>query len=66
MKLIKAQICEFTINRNENEEEVINVKWCEEVVRCKDCRWYRNFDGCFFSTAECEPEHFCSWGEREE
>lgn len=35
-----------------------------EIVRCKDCKWYRDFDGCFFSTAECEPEHFCSWGER--
>lgn len=36
-----------------------------EVVRCKDCKWYKDFDGCFFSTAECEPEHFCSWGRKE-
>ena len=35
-----------------------------EIVHCGDCKWYRDFDGCFFSTAECEPEHFCSWGER--
>ena len=35
-----------------------------EIVRCKDCKWYKDFDGCFFSTAECEPEHFCSYGER--
>ena len=38
----------------------------EPLVRCKDCKWYKDFDGCFFSTAECEPEHFCSWAEREE
>ena len=37
-----------------------------EIVRCKDCKWHKDFDGCFFSTAECEPEHFCSWGERKE
>lgn len=36
-----------------------------ELVRCQDCKWYKDFDGCFFSTAECEPEHFCSWGERQ-
>lgn len=34
------------------------------IVHCKDCRWHKDYDGCFFSTAECEPEHFCSWGER--
>lgn len=37
-----------------------------ELVRCKDCMWYRDYDGCFFSTAEVEPNGFCSYGERKE
>lgn len=37
-----------------------------EIVRCKDCRWYKDFDGCFFSTAEVEEDGFCSYGERRE
>ena len=36
----------------------------EEIVRCKDCRWYQDYDGCFFSTAEVEPLGYCSYGER--
>ena len=36
----------------------------EEIVRCKDCRWYKDFDGCFFSTAEVEPLDYCSHGIR--
>lgn len=35
-----------------------------EIVRCKDCRWYQDYDGCFFSTAEVEPLDYCSYGER--
>ena len=37
-----------------------------DLVRCKECRWYKDFDGCFFSTAEVEPDDFCSYGERKE
>ena len=33
-----------------------------EVVRCKDCKWYK-CDGCFFSTSEVEENDFCSYGE---
>ena len=36
----------------------------EEIVRCEDCRWYKDFDGCFFSTAEVEPLDYCSHGIR--
>lgn len=36
------------------------------LVRCKDCRWYRDYDGCFFSTAEINADDFCSYGERKE
>lgn len=35
-----------------------------EVVRCKECKWYKDFDGCFFSTTEVEEDGFCSYGER--
>ena len=38
----------------------------QTIVRCGECKWYKDFDGCFFSTAECEPEHFCSWGKRKD
>lgn len=34
-----------------------------EIVRCKDCTFYRS-DGCFFSTAEVGEDGFCSWAER--
>lgn len=35
-----------------------------EIVRCKDCRWYKDFDGCLFSTAEVDPLDYCSYGIR--
>ncbi len=35
-----------------------------EVVRCKECKWYKDFDGCFFSTTEVKEDDFCSYGER--
>ena len=35
-----------------------------DIVRCKECRWYKDFDGCFFSTAEVDEDDFCSYGER--
>ena len=34
-----------------------------ELIRCKDCKFYR-CNGCFFSTAETEENGFCSWAER--
>ena len=37
-----------------------------DLVRCGECRWYKDFDGCFFSTAEVEEDGFCSYGERED
>ena len=35
-----------------------------EIVRCKDCKYYHDSEGCFFSTAETEENGFCSWAER--
>lgn len=37
-----------------------------EIVRCGECKWYDNREGCFFSTSEIDPEGFCSFGERRE
>lgn len=34
------------------------------VVRCGECMWYYEREGCFFSTAEITPDAFCSYGER--
>lgn len=36
------------------------------VVRCKDCKHYRNYpDGLCYLCAVCvEPDDFCSYGER--
>ena len=35
-----------------------------DIVRCKECLWYKDYDGCFFSTAEVETNGYCSLGER--
>ena len=44
-----------------------------EVVRCKDCDWYRKHEGGICVNPKCgkswygcpvPPEHFCSYGER--
>ena len=35
-----------------------------EIVRCKECKYYKDFDGYFFSTAEVDEDDFCSYGER--
>ena len=35
-----------------------------EIVRCKDCKYYHDSDGCFFSTAETGDDGFCHWAER--
>lgn len=55
------------IVKNAPEEEVM------EVVRCKDCRYYRDFYDelrCSVFTGSCDrpyptgPDDFCSYGER--
>jgi len=35
-----------------------------EVVRCRECKWHNEREGCFFSTAEVDADDFCSYGER--
>lgn len=35
-----------------------------DIVRCGECMWYHDREGCFFSTAEIDSAGFCSFGER--
>ena len=42
-----------------------------EVVRCKDCEYWREGSGifdflpyCELTATKCDGEHFCSWGEK--
>ena len=43
-----------------------------EVVRCKDCKWYKRkypWNGiyeCSYLEAPMDDDDFCSWGERRE
>ena len=41
-----------------------------KVVRCKDCRFWKNEHLCLvmsrYGSMETKAEHFCSWGERAE
>ena len=34
-----------------------------DLVRCGECKWYKDFDGCLFSTDGVKPDDFCSYGE---
>ena len=55
--------------------EAAGVK-CEEVVRCRDCKWSDAIKTCYqketvyaclnFDSACVEPDGFCAWGERRE
>ena len=40
------------------------------LVRCKDCRFWKNEHLCLvmsrYGSMETKAEHFCSWGERRE
>ena len=41
-----------------------------EVVRCKDCRFWKNEHLCLvmsrYGSIDTKAEHYCSWGERKE
>jgi len=41
-----------------------------EVVRCKDCRFWKNEHLCLvmsrYGSIDTKAEHYCSWGERRE
>lgn len=35
-----------------------------ELIRCKDCKYFKDSDECFFSTAVTSDDGFCHWAER--
>lgn len=37
-----------------------------EIIHCRNCKYFHDSDGCFFSTAETEENGFCSWAERKD
>ena len=41
-----------------------------KVVRCKDCRFWKNEHLCLvmsrYGSIDTKAEHYCSWGERRE
>ena len=51
-------------------------KYCEEIVRCRDCSFYDYWDASgpyrekhvcgYWNYLEIEPNGFCAWGERRE
>lgn len=57
-----------------NERGEISLALAGKIVRCKDCRWYReewnrklmrDTISCdWFDGAHVEPDGFCAWGER--
>lgn len=78
-KLIRASDARAAILRADPKLAycIDNIKGVDavEVVRCKDCDWYREHEGgicvnpkCTTSWYGCQvlPEHFCSYGERRE
>lgn len=46
-------------------EDMLTIEPEPQIVRCKDCKFYRR-DGCFFSTAETIEDGFCNWAERKD
>ena len=51
------------IDKNDTARRIEKIQGID-IVRCKECLWYKDYDGCFFSTAEVEPNGYCSYGER--
>lgn len=38
-----------------------------KVVRCKDCKWYREKQGfCVFGRGDLSPNDYCSFAERKD
>lgn len=47
-----------------DRDEVVELP---EIVRCRDCRYFRigtNTDSCGFTDKYAHPNGFCAWGER--
>ena len=67
MKLIDIDPLKKRINKEVKEGKVyLDSESVIDIVRCKECKWYKNFDGCFFDNAKVEENDYCSYGERED
>ena len=46
----------------------VTAEWQGELVRCKDCRFWKNEHLCLvmsrYESIDTKAEHYCSWGER--
>ena len=73
-KVFSPELVEFAHNVLNMVEEFVNKTPptdVEKVVRCKDCKYYKQVQGAVGGWCDCEltpfdmdPEDFCSLGER--
>lgn len=53
-----------------NGKANVVAEWQGELVRCKDCRFWKNEHLCLvmsrYGSIDTKAEHYCSWGERRE
>lgn len=49
--------------KDSNEIEDVSTVYAVEVVRCGECRYYRN-GGCLTGRYDLKDNDFCSWGLR--
>ena len=62
MELIEKEI--ITKVGYDNRGLIVRVERTdEEIVRCKDCRYWSNNE-CIYSYFEDNPNGYCAWGER--
>lgn len=54
---------EMIVKLNTDRVKIKGCEYVQDLIRCKDCRWYK-CEECFFSTAEINPDDFCSYAER--
>lgn len=60
--MTETKWCSCNLLREAQEKAA---KW-DAIVRCKDCRYLDEYEGCLRSFAvDFDPEGFCTWGVRE-
>ena len=69
MRLPQDRIFHIDTELAGDEVRVVG-EWQGEIVRCKDCRFWKNEDLCLvmsrYGSIDTKAEHYCSWGERKE
>ena len=56
-----------TVEKDENSATVRITPNMQEVVRCRDCMHYEDYNGCChrrYQPMAVTPDGFCAWGER--